>query len=89
MKNNFMKVAATLLLGCGLAAAQDQPATATQPDGNTQTATTRQQAAPRNDNSNWGWIGLLGLLGLAGLRGRRDTRVVAEDDRTSGVRRVA
>ena len=89
MKNNFTKLAAILLLGCGLATAQEQPATATQPDGNTQTATTRQPAAPRDDNSNWGWIGLLGLLGLAGLRGRRDTRVVTEDDRTRGVRRVA
>jgi MYXO-CTERM domain-containing protein len=78
----------TLALGCGLLAAQNQPATATQPDGSTQTATTRQDNAPKD--RDWGWIGLLGLAGLAGLRGRRDTRVATEDDRNrAGVRRVA
>lgn len=79
----------TLALGCGLLAAQNQPATATQPDGSTQAATTRQDNAPQKDR-DWGWIGLLGLAGLAGLRGRKDTRVVTEDDRNrAGARRVA
>ena len=69
-----------LVLGCGLLAAQEQPATATQPDGSTRTATTQQNNAPRNDR-NWGWLGLLGLAGLAGLQGRKENRVATEDDR--------
>jgi MYXO-CTERM domain-containing protein len=83
------KLMAIAVLGCGAISAQQQPATSSEPDGRAQTATTRQDAAPRRE-SNWGWIGLLGLAGLAGLRGRRDTRVVTEDDRArSGPRRVA
>lgn len=79
----------TLALGCGLLVAQNQPATATQPDGSTQTATTRQDNPPQKDR-DWGWIGLLGLAGLAGLRGRRDTRIVREEDRNrADARRIA
>lgn len=79
----------TLALGCGLLVAQTQPATATQPDGSTQTATTRTDNAPQKDR-DWGWLGLLGLAGLAGLRGRKDTRVMTEDERSrAGARRVA
>ena len=40
--------------------ASDRAATA----GNGQTYSTET----RNDNTNWGWIGLLGLAGLMGLR---------------------
>jgi MYXO-CTERM domain-containing protein len=75
-----IKLIGILAMGCGLLAAQEQPATARQPDGSTRTATTRQDNAPRKDN--WGWLGLLGLAGLAGLKGRRDNRAVAEDDRS-------
>ena len=45
--------------------AQEQaPATTTAPD----------TAAPatRDDDTDYGWIGLLGLIGLAGLMGRRN-----------------
>jgi MYXO-CTERM domain-containing protein len=30
----------------------------------------------RDDDFDWGWLGLLGLLGLGGLAGRRDREVV-------------
>jgi hypothetical protein len=29
----------------------------------------------RDNDSNWGWIGLLGLIGLAGLAKKRDVTV--------------
>jgi MYXO-CTERM domain-containing protein len=73
-----------VVLGCGLLSAQDQPATASQPDGRTQTASTRQTD---DRGSSWGWIGLLGLAGLAGLRGRREVRRDVASDRD--IRRVA
>jgi MYXO-CTERM domain-containing protein len=77
-------LAGVVLLGSCLMSAQDQPATATQPDGRTQTARTSQA---EDRGTNWGWIGLLGLAGLAGLRGRREISrdVVSERD----TRRVA
>ena len=82
------KLIAILALGSGLLAAQEQPATATQPDGGGRTSTTRQDNVPRNER-NWGWLGLLGLAGLAGLRGHKENRVT-EDNRTrEGARRVA
>jgi MYXO-CTERM domain-containing protein len=31
-----------------------------------------QDVVDRDDDFDWGWIGLLGLLGLGGLAGRRD-----------------
>ena len=34
-------------------------------------ATNDNMNVDRDDNDNWGWLGLLGLIGLAGLR-RRD-----------------
>jgi MYXO-CTERM domain-containing protein len=30
----------------------------------------------RDDDFDWGWLGLIGLLGLGGLAGRRDREVV-------------
>jgi MYXO-CTERM domain-containing protein len=84
-----IKLMGIVALACGLLPAQEQPATARQPEDSTRTATTRQDNAPRNE-SNWGWLGLLGLAGLAGLRGRRENRVVTEDDRNRArVGRVA
>ena len=45
-----------------------------------QAQTQRDAASPtgsssdrRDDNMNWGWLGLLGLVGLVGLRRRDDT----------------
>jgi hypothetical protein len=34
---------------------------------------------PRDNNSNWGWIGIFGLAGLAGLMGRRDRNTTMSD----------
>jgi len=87
-------LAATAALTCGMAFAQDQPATSVKPDGRTETAApqqARQDATPRHE-TNYGWIGLLGLAGLAGLARRRDhhveTRTVHEprDVRVVGVK---
>jgi hypothetical protein len=70
----------TFLLG-GLLAAQ-QPATSTDPNGNTESARTTDRA----NNKDYGWIGLLGLAGLAGLmRKRDDVRGGMEEDRTRTV----
>jgi MYXO-CTERM domain-containing protein len=41
-----------------------------------------QQTADRDDNSEWGWLGLLGLAGLLGLK-RRDREHVTTHDRAT------
>jgi hypothetical protein len=51
--------------------APEQPATTDQTT-TTQAPDTAAQAAGRDDDTDFGWIGLLGLIGLAGLMGRRD-----------------
>lgn len=38
----------------------------------------------RDDNFEWGWVGLLGLIGLAGLRRRHDA--YDSDTRSTSVR---
>lgn len=40
-----------------------------------QTTDTAAQAT-RDDDTDFGWIGLLGLIGLAGLMGRRDRTTI-------------
>jgi MYXO-CTERM domain-containing protein len=48
--------------------------------------TTDQQVnstADRDDNSEWGWLGLLGLIGLLGLRRRDRTDVSTRADVSS------
>ena len=46
---------------------------------------TRSTVVTRDDDSDWGWLGLLGLIGLAGLR-RRDEPRTYRDTQTSHVR---
>jgi hypothetical protein len=41
------------------------------------------RAADRNDNFDWGWLGLLGLGGLAGLMGRDRRRAGVHDYSTT------
>jgi MYXO-CTERM domain-containing protein len=41
-------------------------------NANTGAASTPIQTVRGDDDTDWGWIGLLGLLGLAGLLRRRD-----------------
>ncbi|MCA1577444.1 MAG: WGxxGxxG-CTERM domain-containing protein [Acidobacteria bacterium] len=41
-------------------------------NANTGAAGTPIQTVRGDDDTDWGWIGLLGLLGLAGLLRRRD-----------------
>ena len=55
---------------------------------NTTTTTTRtavrdtdRREAPREDDRDWGWLGLLGLAGLLGLMPRKRTAVVHETTR--------
>ena len=48
-----------IMMGPGIAAAQTDKG----PD-----TTTRDAPTARNEDHNWGWIGLLGLAGLVGLR---------------------
>ena len=40
-----------------------------------------RDVADRDDDFDWGWLGLLGLLGLGGLAGRREP-VIATRPRT-------
>lgn len=40
--------------------------------GRTTDGTTTAGQTTRDDNRDWGWVGLLGLLGLTGLLRRRD-----------------
>ena len=41
----------------------------------TTTSTPGRVADTRDDDTNWGWLGLLGLAGLAGLLRRREEPV--------------
>ena len=77
----FIRGMALSVLICfsGAAAAQttqpapDQPTT-TEQTTTAQTTDTAAQAT-RDDDTDFGWIGLLGLIGLAGLIRRRDPDV--------------
>lgn len=57
-----------LVLGLAVASvspAIGQPNNTNNRNDNTTTTTTR--VVERDDDTDWGWVGLLGLLGLAGL----------------------
>jgi len=60
----------------------DTTASPSATDTTTTGTTTNGTTDNRNDNGNWGWLGLLGLLGLAGLR--RQPVVVVPDRTTTG-----
>ena len=46
---------------------------------------TRRTIETRDDDFDWGWLGLVGLIGLAGLR-RRDEPRAYRETQTSHVR---
>jgi hypothetical protein len=80
MKSTLYKAISASALVIGLAAtgmpsfAQTSPGTGTTGTGTTgtdTTTTTPVQTERRDDNFDWGWLGLLGLIGLAGLNGRK------------------
>ena len=57
--------------------------TASAQNSNANVARTETRAAERNEDRDWGWVGLLGLAGLLGLmpKKRRDEVVNDRDDR--------
>jgi len=74
MKNsNLSKIAGASLLALSLSLLPSQlPASAqnnntTTTDNNKPTLDTTPFQETKNDNNNWGWLGLLGLIGLANL----------------------
>ena len=71
MKGCITKVAATtaLLLGVAVAA----PAVAQGTDA----ATTTANVETRDDDMDYGWVGLLGLLGLMGLKRKREVNTTS------------
>ena len=84
-----------LIMSCGLALAQDQPATSSESSQASSPPIVRTQDTypVRQDHGKWGLLGLFGLLGLAGLR-RRSAVPVREERDTSrfgveGTRKVA
>jgi hypothetical protein len=74
--------AMVLGLACAFPAlAQQSGASSSQPSAAAGSSASQQSAAggqsapaaePRDEGTNWGWLGLLGLIGLAGLRRRHD-----------------
>lgn len=55
--------------------------TQTSPESNAPTVDTTPFQETRNDNNNWGWLGLLGLIGLANFfRKPKHTTVYADPD---------
>ncbi len=55
--------------------------TQTSPESNSPTIDTTPFQETRDDNNNWGWLGLLGLIGLANLF-RKPKTVAYEDPST-------
>jgi hypothetical protein len=58
-------------------------ATASAQNNNVNSARTETRAVDRDDDRDWGWLGLIGLAGLLGLlpKKRRDVVVDDRDDR--------
>lgn len=71
---------------------ETQPTTTT-PNTTTPNTTTEDKTSPtfdttpfqetKDDNNNWGWLGLLGLIGLANLFRKPKTTVYSEPDVTT------
>jgi len=80
---NLVRCSAVVLgLACAFPAlAQQSGTSSSQPSAAAGSSASQQSAAggqsapgaePRDEGTNWGWLGLLGLVGLAGLRRRHD-----------------
>ena len=65
-----------LAFSAGSASAQNSAA-------NDRSGTTTTRTADRDDDTNWGWLGLLGLAGLLGLMPKKRT-VDVRDTQTTG-----
>ncbi len=93
MKNSKLSaIAGAGLLAASLAVmplslpvlAQDAPTTTqTSPESNAPTIDTTPFQETKNDNNNWGWLGLLGLIGLANLLRKPKTVDYSEPDTTN------
>ncbi len=63
---NLQKIARSCVLVLGLAVMTVLPAAAQSSNANTRNDNTTR-VVERDNDFDWGWLGLLGLLGLAGL----------------------
>ena len=83
---NFSTLVKASLLGLALAAGPlSTGALAQATDPSRVPPETRRTVDTRDDDSDWGWVGLLGLIGLAGLM-RRDESRAPRETQTSHVR---
>lgn len=76
----------TLLAGAGTAAAQNNDNRAVDNRNNDRPVAVREN---RDDDTDWGWLGLLGLAGLLGLmpKKKHEVHVRETHDRDAGDRR--
>lgn len=87
MKNcTFLKMTRSGLLGLSLLVLASAAPAAAQTDnanGNARRADAtdnRRDDRREDDNTDWGWLGLLGLAGLLGLMPRKTAHVVRDRD---------
>jgi hypothetical protein len=79
MKRQFNKVIGASVLAASLSilplsmSANAQTTIDNGASTGTTTTTTTQDGTYRDNNFDWGWLGLLGLIGLAGLAGKKRT----------------
>ncbi|MBW4662701.1 MAG: WGxxGxxG-CTERM domain-containing protein [Chroococcus sp. CMT-3BRIN-NPC107] len=57
--------------------------TQTSPESNAPTIDTTPFQETKNDNNNWGWLGLLGLIGLANLFRKPKTAAYSDPNTVS------
>ena len=70
LKNSLIAISATAFLMCSGVTRKAQTPDQTPPSAAAPTDT-KDVADRRDDDFDWGWLGLIGLLGLGGLAGRR------------------
>ena len=93
MNSKLSKIAGAGILAASLAVmplslpvfAQDASPSAptttqTSPESNAPTIDTTPFQETKNDNNNWGWLGLLGLIGLANLFRKPKTVAYTDPD---------
>lgn len=84
---NLSKVVGVAVLSLSLATVPlSLPASAQQssPESNSPTLDTTPFQETKNDNNNWGWLGLLGLIGLANLFRKSKEPTAYSDPNASG-----